>query len=271
MPLPNPIGVFDSGVGGLSVLREIRKELPCEDLLYVADSAYAPYGERPSAFIEQRAIAVAQFLIGQHAKAIVVACNTATGVAVDTLRSRFALPIVGMEPALKPAASATRSGVVGVLATTQTLASVKFSRLLDRYGADVEVVLQACPRLVDQVERGDLSGKATLRLVEEHVRPLLDRGADTIVLGCTHFPFLTEVIQQVAGPDVLLIDPAVAVARELRRRLQGDNRLSSSTAPGSERFWTSGPPDEVQRVISDLLMETVDVRRTADIGYVDCG
>ena len=127
------------------MLREIRKELPCEDLLYVADSAYAPYGERPNAFIEQRAIAVAQFLIGQHAKAIVVACNTATGVAVDTLRSRFALPIVGMEPALKPAASATRSGVVGVLATTQTLASVKFSRLLDRYGADVEVVLQACP------------------------------------------------------------------------------------------------------------------------------
>ena len=260
MTVQAAIGVFDSGVGGLSVLREIRKELPCEDLLYVADSAYAPYGDRPNPFIEQRAIAVAQFLIGQHAKAIVVACNTATGVAVDTLRSRFALPIVGMEPALKPAASATRSGVVGVLATTQTLTSVKFSRLLDRYGADVEVVLQACPRLVDQVERGDLSGKATLRLVEEHVRPLLDRGADTIVLGCTHFPFLTEVIQQVAGPDVLLIDPAVAVARELRRRLQGDNRLSSSTTPGSEQFWTTGPPDEVQRVMSDLLMETVDVQ-----------
>ena len=256
--------MFDSGVGGLSVLREIRKELPCEDLLYVADSAHAPYGERPDAFIEQRAIAVAQFLIGQHAKAIVVACNTATGVAVDTLRSRFALPIVGMEPALKPAASATRSGVVGVLATSQTLASVKFSRLLDRYGADVEVVLQACPRLVDQVERGDLSGKGTLRLVEEHVRPLIDRGADTIVLGCTHFPFLTEMIQQVAGPDVLLIDPAVAVARELRRRLQGDNRLSSSTTTGSEQFWTTGAPDEVRRVMSNLLMETVDVRRIAD-------
>ena len=135
-------------------------ELPCEDLLYVADSAYAPYGERSNAFIEQRAAAVAEFLISQHAKAIVVACNTATGVAVDTLRSRFALPIVGMEPAVKPAASATKSGVVGVLATTQTLSSTRFSRLLAQHGADVEVVLQACPRLVDQVERGELSGGA---------------------------------------------------------------------------------------------------------------
>jgi glutamate racemase len=258
--LRNAIGVFDSGVGGLSVFREIRRGLPCEDLLYVADSAYAPYGDRPNAFIEQRAVAVAQFLIAQRAKAIVVACNTATGVAVDALRSRFALPIVGIEPALKPAASATRSGVIGVLATTQTLASVKFSRLLDRYGADVEVVLQACPRLVGQVERGELSGTATRNLVEEYVRPLLDRGADTIVLGCTHFPFLTEVIQEAAGPGVLLIDPAVAVARELRRRLEGDGRLSSDTTPGSEQFWTSGPPDDVQQVIGELLRRPVGVQ-----------
>ena len=252
--------MFDSGVGGLSVFREIRKELPCEDLLYVADSAYAPYGDRSNAFIEQRAAAVAEFLISQHAKAIVVACNTATGVAVDMLRSRFRLPIVGMEPALKPAASATKSGVVGVLATTQTLASDKFSKLLDRYGADVEVVQQACPRLVDQVERGELSGGATRALVEEYVRPLLERGADTIVLGCSHFPFLTELIQQIAGPKVLLIDPAVAVARELSRRLQADECLSSDTTPGSEQFWTSGPPDNVQRVISDLLMRPVVVQ-----------
>lgn len=260
MTLRNPVGVFDSGVGGLSVLREIRKELPCEDLLYVADSAYAPYGDRSNAFIEQRAAAIAEFLITQHAKAIVVACNTATGVAVDRLRSRFRLPIVGMEPALKPAATATKSGVVGVLATTQTLASDKFSKLLDRYGADVEVVQQACPRLVDQVERGELSGGPTRALVEEYVRPLLERGADTIVLGCSHFPFLTELIQQIAGPKVLLIDPAVAVARELSRRLQADERLASDMTPGSEQFWTSGPPEDVQRVISDLLMRPVVVQ-----------
>ena len=155
--LRNPIGVFDSGVGGLSVLQRSGRSFPARICCTSPIPPTRRTGEQPNAFIEQRAIAVAQFLIGQRAKAIVVACNTATGVAVDTLRSRFALPIVGMEPALKPAASATRSGVVGVLATTQTLASVKFSRLLDRYGADVEVVLQACPRLVDQVERGDLS------------------------------------------------------------------------------------------------------------------
>jgi glutamate racemase len=264
MTAREPVGVFDSGVGGLSVLREIRRTLPFEDLIYVADSAYAPYGERSNAFIEQRATAVVQFLIIRHAKAIVVACNTATGVAVDTLRSRFTLPIIGMEPAVKPAASATKSGVVGVLATTQTLSSRRFSRLLAQHGTEVEVVLQACPRLVDQVERGELSGSATRALVDEYVRPLLDRGADTIVLGCTHFPFLTEMIQEIAGPNVALIDPAVAVARELRRRLEADNHLSSDTTPGSEQFWTSGPPDHVQRVISHLLMHPINVQRIAD-------
>ena len=255
-----PVGVFDSGVGGLSVLKEIRKELPAEDLLYVADSASAPYGERSNAFIEQRAAAIAQFLVTRHAKAIVVACNTATGVAVDMLRARFPLPIIGMEPAVKPAASATKSGVVGVLATAPTLTSSRFSRLLSQHGADVEIVLQPSPRLVDEVERGDLSGGATRALVEEYVRPLLDRGADTIVLGCTHFPFLTALIREVAGPEVLLIDPAVAVARELRRRLEAGKLLSSRTTPGSEQFWTSGRPDNVQRVISHLLRHQVTLQ-----------
>ena len=264
MTLISPVGVFDSGVGGLSVLKEIRKELPFEDLLYVADSAYAPYGERSNAFVERRAAAVARFLIGHHAKAIVVACNTATGVAVDTLRSQLTLPIVGMEPAVKPAAAATKSGVVGVLATTQTLSSTRFSRLLAQHGAGVEVVLQACPRLVDQVERGELAGSATRALVEEYVRPLVDRGADTIVLGCTHFPFLTGLIQDIAGPDVTIIDPAVAVARELRRRLQAGNLLSPRTSPGSEEFWTTGPPENVQRVMSDLWIHPVVVQGIAD-------
>lgn len=248
----DPVGVFDSGVGGLSVLRQVRKELPGEDLLYVADSAHAPYGERSRAFIEERAIAISEFLISQRAKAIVVACNTATGMAVETLRSRFSLPIVGMEPALKPAVSTTKSGVVGVLATTQTLSSAKFSRLLAEYGAKVEVLLQACPGLVEQVEKADLSGAATRVLVEKYVRPLLDGHADTLVLGCTHYPFLSQLIQEVAGADVSIIDPAVAIARELRRRLQGDARLSARTHGGSERFWTSGPIDSVQRVMSEL-------------------
>ena len=248
----DPVGVFDSGVGGLSVLRQVRKELPGEDLIYVADSAHAPYGERSRAFIEERSIAVAEFLIARRAKAIVVACNTATGLAVETLRSHVPLPIVGMEPALKPAASTTRSGVIGVLATTQTLSSSKFSRLLAEYGATIEVLLQACPGLVEQVEDADLSGDATRVLVEKYVRPMLDKGADTLVLGCTHYPFLGDLIQEVAGADVSVIDPAVSVARELRRRLQAETRLSRRTDGGSETFWTSGPADRAQRVIAEL-------------------
>ena len=248
----DPVGVFDSGVGGLSVLREIRKALPFEDLIYVADSAHAPYGDRPQAFIQARSDAIARVLLAHRAKAIVVACNTATGMAIDTLRASFTVPIVGMEPALKPAVSGTTSGVVGIMATAQTLSSAKFSKLLAQHGAHVEVVLQACPRLVEQVEKGELDTAETRALVESYVRPLLDRGADTIVLGCTHYPFLREAIEAVAGPAVSIIDPAVAVARELRRRLEAAGALSPRTEPGTERVWTSGDPDVVQRVMAGL-------------------
>jgi glutamate racemase len=251
--------VFDSGVGGLSVLRAIRAELPHENLLYVADSAYAPYGDRPTEYIEKRATAVVQFLIAEGAKAVVVACNTATGIAVDALRSRFSLPIVAIEPAVKPAASQTRSGVVGVLGTTQTLSSSKFSRLLAAYGENVDLLVQSCPGLVDQVERGELSSPATRLLVEQYVRPLLDKGADTLVLGCTHYPFLRSVIQAVAGPGIAIIDPAEAVARELRRRLEVADRLSRNTQHGTERFWTSGDPDRVRAVIDQLWVTSVEV------------
>ena len=255
----HPIGVFDSGVGGLSVLREIRRELPNEDLLYVADSGYAPYGDRPTGFVEQRSIAIVEFLIAQGAKAIVVACNTATAVAVDALRSTFTLPIVAIEPAVKPAAASTCSGVVGVLATTNTLTSAKFARLVDEYAAGATVLTRACPGFVDQVESGELSGSRTRAMVEEYVRPLLDDGADTLVLGCTHYPFLTPLIQEVAGPAVQIIDPAVAVARELRRRLEANELLSSSNEPGWERFWTSAPPEKIAPVVSRLWERSVEV------------
>jgi glutamate racemase len=256
----NPIGVFDSGVGGLSVLREIRNELPHEDLLYVADSGYAPYGDRSQELIQSRAAAVVQFLVNQQAKAVVVACNTATGIAIDTLRTRFSIPLVAIEPAVKPAATMTRSGVVGILATTQTLSSPKFSRLLAGYSDKVRFLVQACPGLVEQVEKGELSSRATRALVEQYVLPLLEQGADTLVLGCTHYPFLDGVIKSVAGPAVTLIDPAVAVARELRRRLQTDDLLSRNNRTGTNRFWTSGTPHEVKAVIDLLWMDDVDVQ-----------
>jgi glutamate racemase len=256
----NPVGVFDSGVGGLSVLREIRNELPGEDLLYVADSGYAPYGDRPREVIQARAAAIAQFLLDRGAKAVVVACNTASGVAIDMLRAQFSAPLIAIEPAVKPAAAMTRSGVVGILATTQTLSSAKFSRLLASYSDQVTFIAQPCPGLVEQVEKGDLAGHATRSLVERFVLPLLEQGADTLVLGCTHYPFLEPVIRSVAGPTVSIIDPAVAVARELRRRLQAHDLLSDGARAGADRFWTSGAPDDVRAVVNLLWMNPVDVQ-----------
>lgn len=257
----NPVGIFDSGVGGMSVLREIRRELPEEDLLYVADSGYAPYGTQSDEVIKKRATAIAQFLIGESAKAIVVACNTATSVAVDTLRSRFSVPVVAMEPAVKPAILNTRSTVVGVLATRQTLSGAKFSRLLVANGADVRILLQPCPGLVEQVEKGDLTSQETRSLIEQYVVPLLAKGADTLVLGCTHYPFLIPVIRAVAGPSVTIVDPSAAVAREVRRRLQMSALLSRRVQAGTERFWTSGAPEKVRPVVAQLWANGVDVQR----------
>jgi glutamate racemase len=255
----NPIGVFDSGVGGLSVLHEIRRALPGEDLLYVADSAHAPYGDKSQQFIEDRSIAISEFLVSRHVKAIVVACNTATGAAIATLRSRFAVPIIAMEPAVKPAALNTQSGVIGVLATSRTLVSDNFVQLFARYGADVEIWGQACPGLVEQVEAGDLSGNKTRLLLAQYVAPLLERKADIIVLGCTHYPFLAPLIQEIAGSGVAVIDSAAAVARELRRRLEQDNLLANDARTGTEYFWTSGTLDNAKPLVSQLWQAEVQV------------
>lgn len=255
-----PIGVFDSGVGGLSVLREIRRALPGEDLLYVADSGFAPYGDRPGQFIQERAEAIVEFFHSERVKAVVVACNTATAVAIQALRSRYEIAIVAMEPAVKPAAEITRSGVVGILATTQTLASDSFSRLAERYGKGVRLVLQPCPGLVELVEKGEVDGSAAQSLTARYVSPLIEQGADTIVLGCTHYSFLSPVIRAAAGPAVFVIDPAVAVARELHRRLKTSELLSPKDKAGTERFWTSGVPGRVHPVIAKLWGENAEVQ-----------
>jgi glutamate racemase len=257
----SPIGAFDSGVGGLSVLREIRRELPQERLVYVADSGFAPWGDRPAGFIQERSLAISRALIERGAKAIVVACNTATGAAVDVLRQTFSLPIVAIEPAVKPAAAATRSGVVGVMATTATLSSTKLLRLVGQYPAPGSTEMQACPGLAEQVEQGDLTSPATRALVERYVRPLVDKGADTIVLGCTHYAFLEPVIREVAGPGVAVIDPAPAVARELRRRLDAASLLGPSDAVATEEYFTTGDAAQAARVMSQLLGRQVVVGR----------
>lgn len=252
-----PVGVFDSGVGGLSVLHDIRALLPHEDLLYVADSGHAPYGDKKPEFIAARSVAITRFLIAQGAKAVVVACNTATSAAVATLRAEFELPIVAMEPAVKPAVATSRSGVIGVLATTRTLASENLAQLKERFGAGSDILLQACPGLVECVEARELSSDATRELLRGFVAPLLERGADTLVLGCTHYPFLIPLLQDIAGPAVTIIDPGPAVARELRRRLDAGGLLNASTQPGSTRYWTSSDPDHLRQAIENFYAESV--------------
>jgi len=259
----DPVGVFDSGVGGLSVLREIRRELPAEDLLYVADSAFAPYGDKPPGVIQSRAAAIVRWLERQGVKLIVVACNTATGVAVDALRAGTTTPIVAIEPAVKPAALQTSSGIIGVLATAPTLASSRFERLVSSYGVGVEVLEQTCPGLAEQIDKGELATPFTRSLVERYVRPLVERGADTLLLGCTHYSFVAGVIQAAAGPAVRLIDPAVAVAREVHRRLGSLQLLAPADRSGTERFLTTGTPEQVQPVMARLWTRRVAVERLA--------
>src|SRR5688500_3371022 len=241
----NAIGVFDSGVGGLSVLHAIRAELPHEHFLYVGDSGCAPYGDRSPAFVIERASTITEFLVDNDVKAVVVACNTATAVAVESLRARFTIPIVAIEPAVKPAASRTRSRVVGVLATTGTLSSPNMGKLLANYGSDVEFVIQPCPGLADQVEKGELDSDETRGLVKRYVRPIIDKGADIVVLGCTHYPSLRPIIEDIAGTGVDVIDPATAVARELRRRLEAAGLTHEHGSPGTEQFWTTGAVEVV--------------------------
>jgi glutamate racemase len=247
-----PVGVFDSGVGGISVLREIQARLPNESLLYVADSGFVPYGEKSPEFIRARSRAITEFLLAQGAKALVVACNTATAAAVAELRETWPdLPIVGMEPAVKPAAAATRSGAVGVLATTGTLKSAKFAALLDRFAHDVRVVTQPCPGLVECVESGALHSEETRALLQGFVAPLLEAGCDTLILGCTHYPFLKPLLRQLVPESVSLIDTGEAVARQLRRLLEARDLLAAGPAAPA-RFHTSGDPEVLRHVLPVL-------------------
>lgn len=209
------IGIFDSGVGGLSVFREILKLLPDEKYIYWSDSAHCPYGEKSREYIIGRAREITSWLIGQGAEIIVVACNTATAAAISTLREEFDVPFIGMEPAVKPAAQATRSGVVGVLATAGTLKATKYIDTRAKWAQNVRIEEHIGQGFVELVESGKINGEAAENVVERSLRPLLEAGADTIVLGCTHYPFLSDTIQKIAGDSVIIIDPAPAVARHL--------------------------------------------------------
>lgn len=215
------IGIFDSGSGGLSVYRELVKVLPQERYIYYSDAANCPYGEKSALFIRRRARFITEFLLDKGADVIVVACNTATAAAIATLRSEYPdVPFVGMEPAVKPAALGTKSGVIGVLATAGTLKASKYLNTRGLYDSEVRVVEHVGQGFVELVEKGILDGPEAENTVRASLQPLLDEGADVIVLGCTHYPFLRPVIERIAGPGVQVIDPAPAVARQTQRLLE---------------------------------------------------
>jgi glutamate racemase len=246
------IGVMDSGVGGISVLKHIHTLLPHENLIYLADSKYAPYGNKSLEEIIQRCLILADNLLQKNVKAIVVACNTATAAAIDTLRETFDIPIIGMEPAVKPAAAATKNGVIGVLATVGTLKSAQFAALLESYGRNVKVVTQACVGLVECIERGELEKENTKALIRQYTAPLLAEGADTIVLGCTHYPFVKQVIQEVVGDKISLIDTGAAVAKQLKRQLLEKGLLSTSQQKAEVHFWTNSEAENATQVTEKL-------------------
>ena len=242
----------------------MRATLPAEDFIYLADSGHVPYGTKSQEYIRTRSLILTQFLLEHGVKAIVIACNTATAAAASHVRSSVNVPVVAMEPAVKPAAAATRSGVIGVLATTGTLENSRFAGLLERYGQEVKVVSQSAPGLVEQVEAGDLSGPRTRALIEEYTVPLLRAGADTVVLGCTHYPFLRPLIADVVGQGITLIDTGAAVARQLRRVLDESGLLNRNDTVGTEAFWTSADAEQGRIVASRLWGSPVSMRRLPD-------
>ena len=255
-----PVGIFDSGVGGLSVLREIRAALPTESIDYVADSANAPWGDKPSGFVRERALQISRFLLGQGIKAIVIGSNTGTAGSAEALRTTLTIPVVGIEPGIKPAVVATRSGVVGAIVPAAVSESDRLASLLDRFSGDVKVIVQPVPGLVEHVERADLGSPELRQMAEGYMRPMLDAGADAIVLGSTHYVFLKPMLAEIAGPGVALIETGAAVARQLGRVLD-ERGLRAEGATGSERFWTSGDPQTSRRVISALLDREVSVEK----------
>jgi glutamate racemase len=243
-----PIAIFDSGAGGLSVLKAIQAQHPHEDLLYLADQAHVPYGRREMAEIRHFSESITRYFLAQGAKMIVVACNTASAAALHYLRDVFPnVPFVGMEPAVKPAAEHTHSGVVGVLATPATFQGALYASVVERFASDVTILQNTCPGLVEQIEAGNFEGGDTERILRSALEPMLSPtndpdGIDTVVLGCTHYPFVIPQIKQIVGEGVRVIDPAPAIARQVGRLLEKHVLHTPNTRPGQTRYQTTGSP-----------------------------
>lgn len=249
-----PIGVFDSGVGGLSILAAMRTTLPHEDVLYVADQAHVPYGPRTLEEVASFSLEITRFLLRLNAKLVVVACNTASAAALNSLRRALPqVPFVGMEPAVKPAAGITRTGHIGVLATPATFQGQLFASLVERYGEGLDIHQATAPGLVERIEAGDLDSQTTQAILADAVEPLLAAGIDTLVLGCTHYPFIIPLLERTTGPAVKVIDPAPAVARQTRRLLEDRDRLTSSDQPGTLTYISSGDAERLAALAQQLI------------------
>lgn len=250
----SPIGIFDSGVGGLSVLKAIQQILPGEEIIFLADQAHVPYGPRSLEEVRRFSFAITEYLLNQGAKLIVVACNTASAAALHELRRRYPqTPFVGMEPAVKPAAEQTQTGVVGVLATPATFQGALYASVIERFANGVTVLQDTCPGLVAQIEAGKLNEHETRRILKAALDPMLDQGIDTIVLGCTHYPFVIPLIQDITGPKVRVIDPAPAVARQIVRRLEASDQFNPDPIRKPPRYLTTGDPMQLQKLLSEIL------------------
>lgn len=235
------IGFFDSGWGGLSIMKTAREMLPLEDFIYVADCGYAPYGDQTHEFIVERARKIASFLFDEkQVKALVIACNTATAEAIDTLRQeRPESIIIGVEPAIKPAVSLSKNKCIGMISTTRTAHSARYLSLVKRFGHNARILSVGCPGLMDCVEAGEFETEATQKLLHRYLDNLIKAGIDTLVLGCTHYPFLTSCIRSIVGPEVLIYEPSPAVAKHLKDRLHAAHALSENQE-GKEIFYVSG-------------------------------
>ena len=256
----SPIGIFDSGVGGLSVLCEIRAQMPEESAIYFGDQGHIPYGPRPMEQIRIFSETITEFLLERDAKIIVVACNTASAAALKYLREKFpTVSFVGMEPAVKPAAEQTATGRVGVLATPATFQGALYASVVERFANGAELFQNTCTGLVQEIERGNLDGPETRRILKDALLPMLEKDIDTVVLGCTHYPFVIPLIQEIVGEKVRVIDPAPAVARQVKRLLQAGGMKSQSSQKGDVRFYTSGEAKSLQSLLPVLLGENGEV------------
>jgi glutamate racemase len=256
-----PIGVFDSGAGGLTILTTLRQELPHENYIYIGDTAHVPYGQRSDSEITELSIAAVRFLVEQGTKLVVVACNTASQAALNTLRATFSIPIIGVVPAVKPAARATRKGRIGVAATNQAAKAAYLRHLIDEFAEGIQVYAVGCPELVALVEDGVFDGPEAEQAVRHALKPLLEADVDIIVLGCTHFPAMRPLIERVAGKHVQVIDSSAAIARRTRSVLDAEGLMHVTGETGQLHIWCSGDPIAFSHVASKLLGYPVVARQ----------